>query len=74
MLSRRSCLQPVVLFLRVQRIPSRQLKNMGLFGVPFWAYAGYFAVTLSPEADMIRYGKQAVFRSHKKLRTVHGHI
>jgi len=47
---------------------------MGLSGGLLWEYAGYSGVTHSLEADMTRYGKQAVLRSHNNLRTVHGHI
>jgi hypothetical protein len=36
---------------------------MELSGVPFWDYAGFFAVTLSPEVDMTLYGKRANLRS-----------
>ncbi len=36
---------------------------MELFGVLFWDYAEYFAVTLSPEVGMIRYGNRANLRS-----------
>ncbi len=36
---------------------------MELSGVPLWDYAGYFVVTPSPEADMIRYDKRAALRS-----------
>lgn len=40
---------------------------MELFGVPLWGFAGYSGVTHSPEADMIRYGKQTVLWFHKKF-------
>jgi hypothetical protein len=36
---------------------------MELPEVLFWDYVGYFAVTLSPEADMTQFGKLADLRS-----------